>query len=469
MSSTAIEIGRGALARAEPRPRPHPAAPAGSALLRHALVFIAVAPIGALIAARVAHTLEDSLLTAYGALLLTVTSSAIYIAFRHYTDPSEDCRVAAGAPLVSCLVAARNEEGLVGACVRSILRSTYANLELIVVDDGSTDGTRRRLEELQNGHPFTLVSLLESVGKKRALTVAAQQARGELLVFTDSDSVLAEDAVERVVRAFAAHPEIGAVSGHARALNGDRNFLTRMQDAWYEGQFSVWKAAESVFGAVTCTSGPLAAYRREAIYNLLPAWADDRFAGREFRFATDRQLTGYVLGSEEVGTRLKLRYLDSPFVWRTRYPEKRWRVEYVKSARVWTVVPPSAGRFLRQQVRWKKSFIRNLFFTGAFYWRKGPVPAFLFYTHALIVLVAPFMAFRHLVFLPLSGRAGLAVLYLSAIFVKGSIWALAYKAECPGCRRWVYRPFMSLVTLVLSSLLLLYAAATLRRQAWARG
>jgi hypothetical protein len=57
---------------------------------------------------------------------------------------------------------------------------------------------------------------------------------------------------------FLADAEIGAVSGHCRALNGDRNLLTKIQDSWYEGQYSVRKAFESVFGAVTCVSGPLA-------------------------------------------------------------------------------------------------------------------------------------------------------------------------------------------------------------------
>jgi len=53
-----------------------------------------------------------------------------------------------------------------------------------------------------------------------------------------------------------------------------------------------------VFGSVSCVSGPLAGFRREAIWNYFPAWAADSFLGREFRFATDRQLTGYVLGQE---------------------------------------------------------------------------------------------------------------------------------------------------------------------------
>ena len=173
-------------------------------------------------------------------------------------------------------------------------------------------------------------------------------------------------------RGAAPPPRLGAVSGHARASNADETLLTRAQDVWYEGQFRVAKAAESTFGSVTCVSGPLAVFRREAIFNYLPAWAADRFLGGEFRFATDRQLTAYVLGQNWVGQKLKHRHADSPFVCEVDYPARAWRVGYVRSARVWTKVPARLRTFLRQQVRWKKCFVRNLFFTGGFMWRRGP-------------------------------------------------------------------------------------------------
>jgi len=55
-------------------------------------------------------------------------------------------------------------------------------------------------------------------------------------VVADSDCVVASGAVGQLMRAFRAHPEIGALAGDARALNGDQNFLTRMQDSWYDGK-----------------------------------------------------------------------------------------------------------------------------------------------------------------------------------------------------------------------------------------
>ncbi|MFJ6064645.1 hypothetical protein ACIQHU_16585 [Streptomyces tendae] len=133
----------------------------------------------------------------------------------------------------------------------------------------------------------------------------------------------------------------------------------------------------AAFGSVTCVSGPLAAFRREAIDNCLPACAEDRFLGAPFRFATDRQLTGYALGQAWHGRALKDRHAVSQFVREHDHPEWCWQAGYTRSAPVRTRVPSRPGSFLRWQIRWKKSFIRNLFLTGRFMRRRGPADAAL--------------------------------------------------------------------------------------------
>jgi cellulose synthase/poly-beta-1,6-N-acetylglucosamine synthase-like glycosyltransferase len=437
--------------------------------LRRAVIVLALTPLTVLLATRLHNLTIDPLLGLYAVVMLATLIGVIYLAFVRYSDPSRDPPVVYGQPLVSCLVAVKNERDVIERCLEWLLRSSYPNLEVIAIDDGSDDGTTELMQRMAAAEPrLQVLYNAESVGKKRALVRGAAEARGAFFVFTDSDCVMGHDAIERVMAAFAAHPHIGAVSGHARALNAEESLLTRMQDVWYDGQFAIWKASESVYGAVSCVSGPLAAFRREAVYNYLPAWASDTFLGSEFRFATDRQLTGYVLGAPYVGERLKREHADSPFVRDENHPVRRWRVEYVRSARVETVVPSRFRKFAKQQVRWKKSFIRNLFFTGAFYWRKGPVPTFLFYSHVMFVLAMPLMAVRHLVYMPLQGAFALTAVYLLGVFLKGSIWGVAYKVQNPRCSRWVYRPAMSLMTALVFSTLLLYSAATLRRGVWAR-
>ncbi|NYI04743.1 glycosyltransferase family 2 protein [Allostreptomyces psammosilenae] len=420
------------------------------------------------------------LLGGYGCLVLSTSVALLLIAYCRYEDPAV-CppRRPPGdaanpfpplppAPRVSFLLAVKDERDGIEACVRSMAASDYPHLQIIVVDDASTDGTRGVLRRLAAELPIQVLYLDRNVGKKHALVRAAEHADGDVLAFTDSDCVLARDALSRCVTALVRHPELGAVSGHARALNADASVLSRTQDVWYEGQFRITKAAEYVLGSVTCLSGPLAVFRRDAVYNYLPAWAQDRFLGGEFRFATDRQLTGYVLGQFRVGDRLKRRHADSPFVAATDYPARPWRTGYVESAKVWTTVPARLRPFLRQQVRWKKSFIRNLFFTGGFMWRRGLGAAALFYGHVLLVLAAPLMAARHLLWAPANGLWLLTALYLSGIALKGIVWGLAFRIDNPGSPRWRYRPLMSLLSAALLAWLLPYALVTIRRGVWSR-
>lgn len=447
--------------------------------VRRLIVLICLLPLIALLAREAPRFVHDPILLSYGMCVLTGTILLFYLAYTRYDDLADPrfSRVPNTAraqplppvPTVSLLVAVMNEADVIERCVRSITGSDYPDLQVIVVDDASTDGTTDILRALSTELGFTLVALERNGGKKHALTRGAQVATGEVIAFTDSDCVLAPDAIRRCVAALVAHPGLGAVSGHARALNADASLLAKVQDTWYEGSFRVTKAAESTFGSVTCVSGPLAVFRREAIWNYLPAWENDRFLGGEFRFATDRQLTGYVLGQKWRGAALKAAHASSPFVAEQNYPEREWRVGYVRSAQVWTVVPAHPRAFFKQQIRWKKSFIRNLFFTGSFMWHRGPGPSAMYYGHATWVLAAPFMAVRHLVWAPVNGLWMLSGLYIAGVLVKGIAWGVAYAIDNPGSTRWRYRPMMSLISSVALSWLLIYSLATIRRGIWARG
>ena len=447
--------------------------------LRRLVVVICLLPLVGILAREAPRLSQAPLVLGYGMAVLTGTIAMLFIAYARYDDPAERtllrrprnvaCFPALGeSPSVSLMVAVMNEAATIRQCVWSMVGSGYANLEVIVVDDGSTDGTTEILRSLEREFGFTLIVMERNQGKKNALTRAAAVARGQVLAFTDSDCVLAPDALARCVAALVRHPELGAVSGHARALNANATLLTRMQDVWYEGQFRVMKAAESTFGSVTCVSGPMAVFRREAIYNYLPAWATDRFLGGEFRFATDRQLTGYVLGQRWMGKKLKAANAASAFVTAVDYPERLWRVGYVNSSKVWTNVPSTLRAFYRQQIRWKKSFIRNLCFTGRFMWRRGPGPALLYYGHVLWVLAAPLMAVRHLIWAPSHGLWFLTFLYLCGVTLKGSVYGLAYHFDNPRDPNWCYRPLMSLLSSLTLSWLLVYSTATIRRGIWAR-
>ncbi|WP_245802146.1 glycosyltransferase family 2 protein [Corynebacterium pacaense] len=449
-----------------------------SLAVRAFLILMALIPFLILLSTRLPQLLRDPLIVSYGVAVLSATLFYFFLAYSFYSDPSDVSKSRHVAPIsfpslganpkVSFLVAIKDEIDVIERCVRSMVGQDYPNLELIVIDDASEDGTTELLEELVPELGFILVKNEKNVGKKRALVKGAELATGDVIAFTDSDCVLAPDAVRRCTAALISEPDLGAVSGHARALNADSSLLSRIQDTWYEGSFRVVKGAEASVGSVTCVSGPLAVFRKDAIWNYLPAWQQDRFLGAEFRFATDRQLTGYVLGQKWVGKKLKDRHRDDPFVAEVDYPERKWRVGYVRSAEVWTVVPETFRAFMKQQIRWKKSFLRNLAFSGSFMWRRGPIPTVLYYGHALWVLAAPIMAVRHMIWAPLMGLWLLTALYLAGILLKGSLWAFSFAFDNPRSNRWRYRISMGLVSSLLLSWLLPYSLLTIRRGIWSR-
>jgi hypothetical protein len=150
-----------------------------------------------LLATRLHGLLHDPLLSLYSVLTISVTALVMYLAFARYRDPALGRPNSPWQPRVSCLVAVKNEYEVIDRCIASLLDTGYPNLEVIVVDDASTDGTRERLIELEREHErLRLLLLPESVKKKRALVHGLKYATGEILLFTDSDCVLAPDAVD---------------------------------------------------------------------------------------------------------------------------------------------------------------------------------------------------------------------------------------------------------------------------------
>ena len=130
-----------------------------------------------------------------------------YIRLRHSRSLDDESDIPpTPAPLVSVIVPARDEARNIAGCVTSILSTTYPNLELIVVDDSSTDGTREVAERAAAGDPRARVVGTPPLaarwfGKQWACSAGAQVARGEILQFTDADTIHGADLVTRSVNA----------------------------------------------------------------------------------------------------------------------------------------------------------------------------------------------------------------------------------------------------------------------------
>ncbi len=369
-------------------------------------------------------------------------------------------------PLVSFFVAVRNDELAIVDCIESMLDQTYKNREIFVVDDASDDRTTDVLKQkFEDNTEISITYLEKNIGKKRALAKAIRNSKGEIFAFTDSDSVWKKDAIERIVTIFENDQNIGAISGHCNAKNADKNFLTRMQNSWYEKQYRLRKGFESVFGSVSCVSGPLACYRRATVFNYIPKWENDVFLGKEFRFATDRVMTGFALCGSKLGAEVKDEYSQSYFVKSENHPDKDWDVVYCSSAQAYTTVPENIGKIVSQKIRWNKSFIRNLFFTGKFYWKKPLLPALYYYLHVLYVFTSPILIVATIAIIILQG----SFLLLAACFI--GYMLLSYSMMLVLAPKKIGKlgdAFGILLHHLLFSWLIFYSIVTINKMRWVR-
>lgn len=216
---------------------------------------------------------------------------------------------------VSVIVPAYNEAANIAATVRSLVTSAYPRLEVIVVDDGSSDGTADIVERL--GLPGVRVVRQANAGKPAALNTGVRHARGRLLVLVDGDTVFQPDTVYRLVQGFA-DPAVGAISGNTKVANR-RRLLGRWQHLEYVIGFNLDRRMYDVLGCMPTIPGAIGAFRREVFIEVGGVPADT--------LAEDTDITMAVLRAG-------------------------WKVVYEERAIAWTEAPSSLRQLWRQRYRW---------------------------------------------------------------------------------------------------------------------
>lgn len=223
------------------------------------------------------------MLIIYTTLVLVHTILILSVGWFFYRNPA---RGKAGTDLVSVIIPVYNQKGMIETVIDAIFRSTYQHIEVIAVNDGSKDGIRDVLNALAKKYPSLKVVHKKNEGKRKAVATGFNAAKGKYVILIDSDSVVDEEAITEFMKTFNSNPAIGAVVGQAKVWNANKNVLTKCQDAWYDYAFNIYKICESSFGNVTCCSGCLAGYRREAIADFIPYWA----ASKKYSTATTAPL-----------------------------------------------------------------------------------------------------------------------------------------------------------------------------------
>ena len=418
-------------------------------------------------------------LVAYSTLTPLHTFLTLALAWIFYRNPPKG---KVGHDLVSVIVPVYNQQSMIKIVIDAIRRSTYSNIEVIVVNDGSNDSTKEILDNLVKKYPnVKVVHKEKNEGKRKAVATGFYASKGDYVVLIDSDSIVDEHAITEFMKTFNAYPEIGAAVAHAKVWNAEKNILTKCQDAWYDFSFNIGKSAESIFGCVTCCSGCLSAYRRKAVDNFIPYWAEAKI-----RMSDDRQLTSYVIAPPAAKTELRLifgdkfwvpisqklmesmaQYDDSEDRGLTAQTLVNWKSVYVASAIVYTDVPEKWKGFVKQQVRWKKGYIRTNFFVNSFFWRKNPIIALKYYSEFMTTFTSPIISLIVLIYAPfILQHFMLTATILGSSLLVGLAQGLDYKFRDRKAKNWMYKPVMDLITFHVISWLLFPALWNYRKNEW---
>lgn len=223
-----------------------------------------------------------------------------------------------GAPVndpISVIVPAFNEQDTIVATVRTLAASRYPQLEIVVVDDDSTDATADRVAAL--GLDNVRLVRVPSGGKATALNAGVAMARHDLIVMVDADTIVDANALHELVQPFA-DPSVGAVAGNVKVGNR-RRLLGRWQHIEYVIGFNLDRRLYDALGCIPTIPGALGAFRRRALQETGGLSHDT--------LAEDTDLTMSIL-------------------------RRGWRVVYQETARARTEAPATLRQLSQQRYRW---------------------------------------------------------------------------------------------------------------------
>jgi cellulose synthase/poly-beta-1,6-N-acetylglucosamine synthase-like glycosyltransferase len=254
----------------------------------------------------------------------------------HHGDPSYE-------PAVSVLLPVYNEGSHVLETIESIVSCDYPHhkLEIIAIDDYSADDSFVWVQEAAKKYPGLVWAGRNEVnsGKHKTLSRALKQSTGEIVICIDSDCIFEPDVIRQLVKCFN-DPDIGAVGGSVGIANVNDNIATAAQAMVYWLSFQVGKMLQNFNRRVMCISGCLFAVRRELFESIEHQVSGRNWFGISIRDGEDRYMTHQIL-------------------------MEGWRTYINPFAQCWTHAPDTVQSLFMQQVRWRRSGLRDFFWTLA--------------------------------------------------------------------------------------------------------
>ncbi|MGW7203832.1 bifunctional polysaccharide deacetylase/glycosyltransferase family 2 protein [Streptomyces sp. NPDC054837] len=239
---------------------------------------------------------------------------------------------------VSVIVPAYNEKECIANTLKSLARSTHP-IEIIVVDDGSTDSTSEISLNAAHELGMTNVRVIrqENAGKPAALNNGVRNASYDIVIMMDGDTVFEPDAVHQLVQPFA-DPEVGAVAGNAKVGNRD-TIIGAWQHIEYVMGFNLDRRMYDLLRCMPTIPGAIGAFRREAVLEV-GGMSEDTLA----------EDTDITIAMHRAG----------------------WRVVYQEHAKAWTEAPGSLKQLWSQRYRWSYGTMQALWKHRKSLTDKGP-------------------------------------------------------------------------------------------------
>jgi len=306
---------------------------------------------------------------------------------------------------VSIIVPCYNEQDVIIPSLKSTIAQTYPNVEILVIDDGSSDRTYELAKtfEFDDGHRSLKVLSKPNGGKSRALNYAIKKAKGNLICCVDADSKLDKYAIELLVQHFQ-DPEIAAVAGSVSVVNTD-TFLTKLQSLEYIQGLNMVKNGQSYLKLVNIIPGPLGMFRKEAMREV-GYYSHDTFA-------EDCDLTLSLIA-------------------------KGYKIDFEPDAVAHTEAPENLLDLLKQRYRWTRGILQAIKKNKKYLWnlRSKPSISFVMWYMLFESVFWPFMQIWgdiFMIYLALSTGTSQLLLFWWIMFtvldVAGAIYCLLITRE----------------------------------------
>ncbi|MCQ9376869.1 glycosyltransferase [Methyloversatilis sp. XJ19-49] len=257
--------------------------------------------------------------------LVWITTSLFFVFRWERDEPGAAAPDRSFAPPVSILIPAHNEDAVIARSLVAVCAVDYPDYEIVVVNDGSSDGTVRQVLPFVQTGRVRLIDKRINEGKAMALNDALPMLRGDIVLIMDADAEPEPDILWHLVPHFQS-ARVAAVTGNPRVRNAD-NFLSRLQAIEFTSIVSLLRRSQRIWGRIVTVSGVVAAFRKSAVQSV---------GG----FSPD-------MPTEDIELTWKLqRHFHD--------------IRYEPHAIVWMTVPTHFRALFRQRLRWARGLMQVL-------------------------------------------------------------------------------------------------------------